>query len=198
VRSWRSWLLGLIALVAIVIVGLRQAPEGTAPRQPTVSRLGADDVRAKLANAPPRLAALHRQANALLPGSRTALVQRLRTLRGHPAVVNVWAAWCGPCRAELPIFQRAALDWGERVAFVGVDVRDSAASAARLLREIPVPYPSYQDPEGEIATAYRLVGTPSTIYYDAAGAQTHVHAGPYLTRSALDADIRRHALGKRE
>jgi cytochrome c biogenesis protein CcmG, thiol:disulfide interchange protein DsbE len=192
------WLLGLVALVAIVAVGLRQAREDSGPRQPTVSRIGVDEMRARLAGAPPRLAALHRQAGALLPGPRMALAERLGGLRGHPVVVNVWAAWCGPCRDELPIFQRASLDWGQRVAFIGVDVRDSPASAARLLRQIPVPYPSYQDPDGEIANTYRLVGTPSTIYYNAAGAQTHVHAGPYLTRSALDADIRRHALGERE
>lgn len=150
-----------------------------------------------LAGAPPALAALHRQANALLPGERAALRARLHALRGHPVVVNVWAAWCGPCRDELPLLQRASVDWGTRVAFIGVDLRDSRASATRLLREFPLSYPSIEDPDGKIAAAYRLVGTPSTIFYDAAGRTTHVRPGPYLRRGDLDADIRRHALRRR-
>jgi cytochrome c biogenesis protein CcmG, thiol:disulfide interchange protein DsbE len=112
-------------------------------------------------------------------------------------VINVWAAWCGPCRDELPIFASAARAWGGRVAFLGVDVRDDRGSAARLLRAIPLSYPSYEDPDGAIAHSYRLVGTPSTIYYDRAGRETHVHPGPYLSRRDLDADIARYSLDPR-
>ena len=139
------------------------------------------------------LAALHAQANDLLPGARTALRSRVRALRGHPVVVNVWAAWCVPCRVELPVLQRASLDYGKRVAFLGVDLRDNRGAAAKLLRDIPLTYPSYEDPDGKVANGYRLVGTPSTIYYDAAGKQTYVHQGQYLDRAQLDADIKRYA-----
>jgi thiol-disulfide isomerase/thioredoxin len=117
----------------------------------------------------------------------------VRALRGHPLVINVWAAWCGPCRQELPIVQRASLDWGKRVAFVGVDLQDNRASARRLLANIPLTYPSYEDPDGKVARGYRLIGTPSTIYYDAAGKQTYIHQGQYYRRSDLDADIKRYA-----
>jgi cytochrome c biogenesis protein CcmG, thiol:disulfide interchange protein DsbE len=196
VPSRRRWLLALAILVAVVAVGLRQAPETKQHRQPPPRTPSAAEVRAKLAASPPPLASLHRQANALLPGQRAGLQARLRALRGHPVVVNVWAAWCGPCRDELPVFQDASLAWGTRVAFVGVDVRDSRASAERLLRQIPLTYPSFEDHDGQIANGYRLVGTPSTIYYDAAGTQTHIHQGPYSTRASLDADITRYALGQ--
>jgi thiol-disulfide isomerase/thioredoxin len=108
-------------------------------------------------------------------------------------VVNVWAAWCVPCRVELPVIQRASLDYGKRVAFVGVDLRDNRGAAAKLLRDIPLTYPSYEDPDGKVANGYRLVGTPSTIYYDAAGKQTYVHQGQYLDRAQLDDDIKRYA-----
>ena len=181
--------------MAVVAVGIDQASQSGGPRETT--KLGADEIRAKLAGAPPRLAALHRQANALLPGGSTALLARVQALRGHPVVVNVWAAWCGPCRDELPLFQRAAIDWGKRVAFIGVDLRDSRASAARLLHEIPLSYPSFEDPGGKVAAHYRLIGTPSTIFYDASGRATHVRPGPYVRRGDLDADIRRHALRRR-
>jgi cytochrome c biogenesis protein CcmG/thiol:disulfide interchange protein DsbE len=193
-RRLLPWIVGAVAIGAIVAIGLSQAPESESPSQPKTSTLSADEVREKLGGAPPALAAVHRQANDLLPGARKALLARVRKLRGHPVVVNVWAAWCGPCRVELPVFQRASLQWGKQVAFLGVDLRDNRESARRLLADIPLTYPSYEDPDGKIANGYGLVGTPSTIYYDAAGRQTYIHQGQYLDRAQLDADIKRHAL----
>jgi cytochrome c biogenesis protein CcmG/thiol:disulfide interchange protein DsbE len=192
-RRWPPWIVGAIALAAIVVVGLNQAPESKTPSEPTVSKISAQELHAKLDGAPPALAALHAQANDLLPGARKGLQKRVRDLRGHPVVVNVWAAWCGPCRVELPVVQSASLDWGKRVAFVGVDLRDNRGAANKLLRQIPLTYPSYEDPDGKIYNDYRLIGTPSTIYYDAAGKQTYIHTGPYQDRAQFDADIKRYA-----
>jgi cytochrome c biogenesis protein CcmG, thiol:disulfide interchange protein DsbE len=188
---------GLAVLAVVVVIGLRQAPETKAPAAPNSSPLSRAQIEAKLGGAPPALAALHRQANELLPGGRDALDARLRGLRGHPVVVNVWAAWCGPCREELPVLQRASLEHGRRVAFLGVDLRDSRESAGRLLRRYPLTYPSVEDPDGRIFTRYGLQGAPSTIFYDARGRRTFIHQGPYLQRADLDADIRRYASGAR-
>jgi cytochrome c biogenesis protein CcmG, thiol:disulfide interchange protein DsbE len=187
-------LVGLGTLVAVLVVGLNQAGDTKGPSQPTVSKITAAELHAKLDGAPPALAAVHRQANDLLPGARKALQARVSALRGHPVVINVWAAWCGPCRVELPVVQRASLQWGKRVAFLGVDLRDNRGSAERLLRQIPLTYPSYEDPDGKVYNGYRLLGTPATIYYNAAGKQTYIHSGPYERREDLDADIRRYAL----
>ena len=117
----------------------------------------------------------------------------MHVLRGYPVVINVWAAWCGPCRVELPLLQTASLKWGKRVAFLGVDLKDDRDSAERLLRGIPLTYPSYEDPRGQVLTQYRLLGTPSTIYYDAAGKQTYVRSGAYARPQQLEADIKRYA-----
>jgi cytochrome c biogenesis protein CcmG, thiol:disulfide interchange protein DsbE len=196
VRRRLPWLIGAAVLAVVVVVGLRQAPETGTPTPKAARGLTASEVRAQLDGAPRRLAALHRQANAILPGARKALDARLRELRGHPVVVNVWAAWCGPCRVELPVLQRASLHWGRHVAFLGVDLRDNREAADKLLRQVPLTYPSYEDPDGAIAVGYRLVGTPSTVFYDASGRQTYVHQGPYYRRADLDAQIRRYALGQ--
>jgi cytochrome c biogenesis protein CcmG/thiol:disulfide interchange protein DsbE len=193
-RRRLPWILGALVLVGVVVYGVSQAPESKAPKQPTVSKISAQELRTKLDGAPPALASVHRQANDILPGSRKALMARVRALRGHPVVVNVWAAWCGPCRVELPVVQRASLDYGKRVAFLGVDLRDNRGDAQKLLRQIPLTYPSYEDPDGKVANGYHLVGTPSTIYYDANGKQTYIHQGQYADRAQLDADIKRYAL----
>lgn len=192
-RAW--WWIGTAAVLAvIVLVGLSQAPESKGPSNTDSSPLSREEIERELAGAPPALAALHRQANAFLPGGVDAFRARLRELRGHPVVVNVWATWCGPCRDELPVLQRVSLDWGTRVAFLGIDLNDNRDDARRLLAKIPLSYPSYEDPDGRLYNRYKLVGAPATIFYDAAGRQVIIHQGPYLDRSDLDADIRRYAL----
>jgi cytochrome c biogenesis protein CcmG/thiol:disulfide interchange protein DsbE len=185
--------LGGIALVVVLALGISQAlKESKAP--PKGTTLSAAEISKRLEGAPPELAALHRQANQILPGARKGLKTRLTALKGHPAVVNIWAAWCGPCRAEMPVMQRVSLDMGKQVAFVGVDLKDNREAAATFLKKTPVTYPSYDDPSGEVYNAEKLVGVPSTLFYDASGKQTFVHQGPYFARADLVDDIRKYAL----
>lgn len=148
-----------------------------------------------LAGSPAPLAALHRQANELLPGGVDAYEARIAALRGYPAVVNVWASWCGPCRFEFPHFQRAAADYGKRVAFLGIDTQDSDDAASTFLEEAPVPYPSYTDPGKEIGDAVgATLGLPDTAFYDRRGKLVYLKQGPYDDEAELRADIERFAL----
>jgi thiol-disulfide isomerase/thioredoxin len=187
--------LGAIALVAVLVIGISQASkESAAPPKTTSTALSTSEITQRLEGAPAPLAALHRQANQILPGARKGLRSRLAELRGHPAVVNIWAAWCGPCRAEMPVMQRVSLDMGKQVAFVGVDLKDNRDAATSFLRKIPVTYPSYDDPSGQVYNDEKLVGVPSTLFYDKNGKQTYVHQGPYFERADLVNDIRQYAL----
>lgn len=155
---------------------------------------GAPDYGRALAGSPPPLARLYEQANRLLPGGLEAFERRLGDLRGHPVVVNKWASWCGPCREEFPWFQRLSAKLGGRIAFVGVDSRDSGAAARTFLDEFPVPYPSYRDPNQEIARAIGAsVGFPGTAFYDSSGRLAYVRQGQYASESDLEADVRRYA-----
>jgi cytochrome c biogenesis protein CcmG, thiol:disulfide interchange protein DsbE len=152
-----------------------------------------------LAGSPAPLAALHRQGDRLLPGGRGAYEARLAKLRGYPAVVNVWASWCGPCRFEFPVFQRASARYGRRVAFLGVDSEDEDATARTFLREAPVPYPSYTDPGKAIAGSLGANGFPDTAFYDRRGKLVYLKQGPFHDRAELGAAIERYAIaGGRE
>ena len=183
-----------VALVIVLIIGLSSAAKETA-KPPAATTLSTNEIAQRLSGAPPALAALHRQANQILPGARKGLRTRLAALKGHPAVVNIWAAWCGPCRAEMPVMQRVSLDLGRQVAFVGVDLKDNKDAATTFLQKTPVTYPSYDDPSGQVYNAEKLVGVPSTLFFDKDGKQTFVHQGPYFDRAALVDDIRQYALG---
>jgi len=155
------------------------------------------DYAKALAGSPPALAALHRQADELLSGGRSAYEGRLAALHGYPAVVNVWASWCGPCRFEFPHFQHAAAEYGKRVAFLGIDTQDSDDAASTFLEEAPVPYPSYTDADKSIGESIGAsLGLPDTAFYDRRGRLVYLKQGPYDDAAELKADIERYALGK--
>jgi len=179
--------LALLLAALVAFAGCGSAGEGEAGPAP--------DYAKALAGAPPKLAALHRQANELLGGDLEAYERRVASLRGYPIVANVWASWCGPCRAEYPYFQQAAARYGKRVAFLGIDRQDSDEFARKFLAEEPVPYPSYRDPDEAIAESVGAsLGMPATAFYDAAGELDHLKLGPYDDAAELRAEIERYAL----
>lgn len=148
-----------------------------------------------LAGSPPPLAALHQQADQLLGGGVDAYEQRIAALAGYPIVTNVWASWCGPCRYEFPTLQNLSAHYGKRVAFLGVNSKDSDDAAATFLREAPLSYPSYTDSDGKIAASLGTVGgLPDTAFYDRSGELCHLKQGQYAEQSELEADVRRYAL----
>ena len=154
----------------------------------------APDYAQALAGAPKPLAELYDQANRLLPGGTDAFERQLAELRGYPVVVNKWASWCGPCREEMPWFQRLSARLGRRITFLGVDSNDSDAAARDFLREFPLPYPSFSDPGQEIAESMEAtIGFPATAFYDSSGELDHVQQGQYANMDALVADIERYA-----
>ncbi len=159
---------------------------------PSAAQLAAD-----LKGSPPRLAALHRQANKLLGGGRGAFEARLHALRGVPVVVTQWSSNCEPCQIEFPYFQRLSAQLGRRVAFIGVDASDDSTGGANgWLHRFPVSFPSYQDSGRAIALALSVPfadDTPVTYFFTRSGTEWF-HVGNYTSEHNLRAEIR-HYLG---
>jgi cytochrome c biogenesis protein CcmG, thiol:disulfide interchange protein DsbE len=183
--------LGLLALAAVVAIGLSQAGGSRDEDEPTTFSLA--QAKRELAGAPPPLASLHEQSNLLLDGGPEAFRARLDDLQGTPAVINKWASWCRPCRAEFPIFQQVATDRGKELAFIGLNSEDKRPAAERFLAERPLPYPSYEDPDEDIARDLEAAKYfPMTLFVDAQGKTAFIKAGEYTSRAELEADIDRY------
>jgi cytochrome c biogenesis protein CcmG/thiol:disulfide interchange protein DsbE len=157
----------------------------------------APDYAKALAGAPKPLAQLYAHPDQLIAGGSDAYSQQLAKLRGYPVVANVWASWCGPCRFEFPWFQSLAEKRGGQIAFLGVNSNDSSGSAETFLSELPLPYPSYSDPDLKIAQD--LGGPPqafpTTTFYDRSGKRVFTHPGVYGSEADLVADVNRYAAG---
>lgn len=108
-------------------------------------------------------------AEPLTPVSAREFEGILVGQRGKPVVVNVWASWCGPCRVEAPLLQRASERYGERVVFLGVDARDSEGDARDFLRRYGITYPNVVDRDGDILGLLALRGFPTTYVFDRQG-----------------------------
>ena len=94
--------------------------------------------------------------------------------RGQVVVLNVWASWCAPCRAEAPELVAAADEYAERpVQFVGLNTRDSATTAQAFVTRFAIPYPNVADPDGRLQLAFADTlppqAIPSTVIIDQQG-----------------------------
>lgn len=93
-----------------------------------------------------------------------------------PAVVNLWASWCGPCKKELPLLARLHREAGDRLTVLGVDYQDAFPEAAvELLASSEATYAQLADPGGSLADVLRIRGMPGTLYVDADGVATFVN-----------------------
>lgn len=101
----------------------------------------------------------------------------LDQLRG-PAVVNLWASWCSPCRDELPVMQRLAERADGRLQVVGVVVSDRPAAAAALAEDLGLTFPALEDRDDRLRPRLGAAGVPATAFVDAAGNLRYVHTMP--------------------
>ena len=102
---------------------------------------------------------------------------RLADLRG-PAVINLWASWCAPCREELPAMQRLADRTAGRLRVVGVDTGDARDDAASFGAAQNVTLPTLFDRDKALGTALGTLTLPATVYLDADGGRFVYNQAP--------------------
>lgn len=109
---------------------------------------------------------------------------RLSEQRGKIVVVNFWASWCPPCRAETPLLETASGNLGDDVVMVGVDIWDTDDAATAFLSDNRVTYPNGPDDDG-IALDYGVTGVPETFVINAEGRIIARLPGPVTSLAQL-------------
>ncbi len=124
----------------------------------------------------------------LLDGGTVSLAD----LRGQAVVVNLWASWCPPCRAEMPALQRAWEDYQDRglvILAVNTTFQDSLSAAATFIAEHGLTFPIPLDRTGSVSNRYLLRALPSTFFIDREGIIRQVVVGGPMSEATIRAGI---------
>ena len=191
-KATRSWIALSLLAVALVAAGCGSGDDEGSSGSGTDATAAAKPIK----GLPKALADNRAEANQIL--EEGSLEPKLGELEGHPVVVNQWASWCEPCRAEFPFFRDAAESHAKDVAFLGIDMQDDRGAAEDFLAELPVPYPSVFDPNAAaISSLGGGIVSPTTVFIDEKGEIVEVFQGAYATRDQLEADIEQYLLDSR-
>lgn len=130
---------------------------------------------------------------ATLDGNKVTL----SGLRGKIVVVNIWATWCPPCRAETPALEKSYEQYKDSgVVILGVDLtnQDAVSDVESFVQEFKLTYPILLDRDGSVGNLYQIKGLPSTFFINRAGIiRTVVVGGPMsetFIRSKIEALLR--------
>jgi thiol-disulfide isomerase/thioredoxin len=193
---WRYAALIAIAVVVALAIVLTHggSSSDTASGGPPVTKDPSSTSLVKAAHLPPcptsaTTAASHGLPDVTLDCLGNGPAVHVAGLTGKPTVVNLWAAWCTDCHAELAYFD--ALSTHHALRVLGVDTEDTdgnALSFAAAYRPA-LRYASVTDPSRQVLTGIHSSGLPATAFVDTAGRVVHVHLGPYDSAAQLRQDV---------
>jgi len=106
------------------------------------------------------------------------VVYRLADWQGQPLIVNFWATWCPPCRAEMPAMQRA---WeaiqSEGIGLIAINVGEDPAAITAFVEQVPVSFPLPMDADSSVTQSWPLKGLPTTFVVGPDGRLIYQAAG---------------------
>jgi cytochrome c biogenesis protein CcmG, thiol:disulfide interchange protein DsbE len=109
---------------------------------------------------------------------------KLSAQRGTPVVLNFWATWCPPCRAELPELRSVSEHYLGQITVVGINQGESAATVAKSAPELGLTFPIPLDHQGVVSQLYGVRSLPTTFFIDREGTIRQIQNGP-LTEAIL-------------
>jgi len=116
----------------------------------------------------------------------------LSDMRGKVVVLNLWASWCPPCRAEMPALQRVYQENHERgleVLAVNITAQDNLAAVEAFVQEFNLTFPILLDTSGKVGKAYIMRAFPTTFFIDQEGVIQRVIVGGPMSEVTLQSTV---------
>lgn len=124
--------------------------------------------------------------------------RKLSELRGKPLIINVWASWCGPCRAEMGSLDRLSRRYGgKQFNIIGVSTDDYVDAAAAFLAQAKVSFDNYHDKKLLLESMLGANTIPLTVLVDAKGRVVHKVHGSRQWDSPESLQLIAKAFGKK-
>ncbi len=116
----------------------------------------------------------------------------LQGYRGdHAVIINFWATWCPPCRAEMPALESAHQEYAEQgIVILGVDQMESAEKVRDFIAEKEITFPVLLDKEGAVGHDYRVSGLPTTVFVRFDGTILDVVVGGPMSKAFIESKIK--------
>lgn len=118
----------------------------------------------------------------------TGEVISLETLRGQPVIVNLWASWCPPCKAEMPALETVYQEYrSQGLVILGVNTtnQDDPGAALDFAEEMGLSFPILFDLDGSVSRLYQLQALPTTYFIDERGIIREIVVGGPMSEALL-------------
>lgn len=117
----------------------------------------------------------------------------LSELRDTPILINLWASWCRPCRAEMPAMQRIHEKYGDEFIILAVNAtnQDNPNAAAAFVSEHGLTFPILLDHDGSVSTQYQLRSLPTSFFVNQEGIIVEVVIGGPMSEALLQTRVER-------
>ncbi|MGB5326190.1 MAG: TlpA disulfide reductase family protein, partial [Pseudomonadales bacterium] len=102
----------------------------------------------------------------------------LDNYRGKLVYLDFWASWCGPCKSSFPFMSALQDRYSDRgLVIIAVNVDRDSTEAMHFLEKFPAGFPVVMNPDGNLASEFKVLGMPSSYLIDASGAVVWSHKG---------------------
>ena len=114
----------------------------------------------------------------------------LSDFRDKPVMLNFWASWCRPCRAEMPYIQQVYEEWSDKgLVVLAVNIGESSAKVKEFVLNYGLSFPVLLDTKGDIAQQYNIRAIPTTFFIDKSGAIKDIKIGAFPNKAAIEAGL---------